>query len=321
MSHELESMMFAGATPWHGLGKKVSGLQTAEEAIAAAGLDWEVEVIPIFTNDEGAYKKVPDKVAIRRVKDRRVYGIATPQYTPIQNAQAFQFFDGVIGEKKAVYETAGSLRNGERIWIMANLKGTVGVNGDEIKRYLILMNSHDGSLALQMFFSPVRVVCMNTLRMALAQASDSFYARHTIGIMLRVQSAQEILGLATKFYHDFMGQARQLAALALPAPKVTLMLNAAFKQPDSIKMEDVYNVTKIQMEKVKELIEVDRKEFPKDLHGTAWEAYNGIAKYTDYYRQYRSEAKDARLRGVWFGSGSDIKKRAWNYLTDLAAKK
>jgi len=317
MAHEVETMMYAGATPWHGLGKKVAGLQTAGEAIIAAGLDWEVETVPLFTRDDGEFKKVPDKIAIRRVKDRRVYGVATPKYTPIQNAEAFQFFDGVVGEKKAIYETAGSLRNGERIWIMANLKGTVDVKGDEIKRYLILMNSHDGSLALQMFFSPVRVVCMNTLRMALAQAGDSFYSRHTAGILLRVKTAHEILGLATKFYRDFMAEARQLATLALPAPKLPLLLNAAFKQPDSIRMEDIANVTKIQMDKVKELIEVDRKEFPKELHGTAWEAYNAVAKYTDYYRPYRSEAKDARLRGVWFGTGADIKSRAWNYLTNL----
>lgn len=317
MAHEVESMFYAGETPWHGLGKKVAGLQTAEEAIAAAGLDWEVDLVPIYTRTDDQYKKVPDRLAVRRLKDQRIYGLVTPKYTPIQNREAFHFFDGVVGEKKAIYETAGSLRNGERTWIMANLKGTVDVKGDEIKRYLILMNSHDGSLALQMFFSPVRVVCMNTLRMALATAQDSFYSRHTLNILDRVRDAQEILGLATHFYRNFMAEARRLATLALPAPKLPLLLNAAFKQPESIRMEDVYSTTKIQMDKVKELIEVDRKEFPKEVQGTAWEAYNAVAKYTDYYRQYRSEAKDARLRGVWFGSGAEIKKRAWDYCVSL----
>ncbi len=178
-------------------------------------------------------------------------------------------------------------------------------------------NSHDGSLALQMFFSPVRVVCMNTLRMALADASNSFYCRHTQGALDRIQAAREILGLATRFYRDWLGEARNLAPLRLPAPKMPLLLKAAFNQPDSIRMEDVYNPTKIEMQKVKELVEVDRKEFPKELHGTAWEAYNAVAKYTDYYREYRSEAKDARLRGVWFGTGAEIKKRAWDYLQTL----
>ncbi len=316
MPHEIETLFYAGETPWHGLGKKVAGLQTAEEAIKAAGLDWDVELVPIWTRN-GKFEQVPDRLAVRRIEDKKVYGLVTPKYTPIQNAQAFQFFDSVVGEKKAIYETAGSLREGQRVWIMANLKGTVNVKGDEIKRYLILMNSHDGSLALQMFFSPVRVVCMNTLRMALAQAQESFYSKHTLNIMDRVRSAQEVLGLSTRFYHDFMADARHLATLALPAPKQTLMLKAAFDQPASIKMEDVYNPIRVQMDKVKELIEVDRKEFPKELHGTAYEGYNAVVKFTDYYRPYKSTGEDARLRGVWFGGGNDIKKRAWNYLTTL----
>ena len=317
MSHEVETMMYAGEVPWHGLGKKVAGLQTANEAIVAAGLDWEVELATIFTKVDDRFRKVPDLVAVQRIKDRRVYGIVTPKYQPIQNREAFAFFDGVVGDKKAIYETAGSLRYGQRIWIMANLKGTVDVKGDEIKRYLILMNSHDGSLALQMFFSPIRVVCMNTLRMALAEASNSFYCRHTQGALDRIEAAREILGLATAFYKDWLGEARHMATLMLPAPKMPLLLMAAFNQPDSIRMEDVYNPTKIQMEKVKELVAVDRKEFPKELHGTAWEAYNAVAKYTDYYREYRGEAKDARLRGVWFGTGAEIKRRAWDFCTKL----
>jgi len=316
LAHELESMFYAGEVPWHGLGKKVAGLQTAEEAIAAAGLDWEVELVPIFTKN-GEFKKVPDRMAVRRMKDQRVFGLVTPKYTPIQNHEAFQFFDSVVGEKKAIYETAGSLRGGERVWVMANLKGTLDIRGDEIKRYLILMNSHDGSLALQMFFSPVRVVCMNTLRMALASAAQSFYSRHTSGIMDRVHDAQEILGLAHKYYHDFAADARHMASLMLPPAKMPLLLNAAFDQPMDRRIEDVFPWVKKQMEKVEELVTVDRKEFPKELHGTAWEAYNGVAKYTDYYRPYQSEAKDARLRGVWFGTGADIKKRAWDFCQTL----
>lgn len=317
MAHEVETMMYAGETPWHRLGKKVAGLQTAEEAMAAAGLDWEVELADIFTRVGAGFRKAPDLRAVRRMKDKKVYGVVSPKYEPIQNKDAFSFFDEVIGSKKAVYETAGSLRGGQRIWILANLKGTVGVKGDEVKRYLTLTNSHDGTLALQMFFSPVRVVCMNTLRMALARASNSFYCRHTRGALGRIEAAQEILGLATQFYTDFLKEARHLATLQLPAPKMPLLLKAAFQQPESLRMEDVYNPTLVQMKKVEELVEVDRKEFPKELHGSAWEAYNAVAKYTDHYRPYRSQEKDARLYGAWFGSGMAMKKRAWDFLVKL----
>jgi len=317
MAHEIESLMYAGETPWHKLGKKVAGLQTAEEAIAAAGLDWDVELAEIFTKSGAVFKKAVDFRAVRRVKDNKVYGVVSPKYQPIQNKDAFSFFDEVVGGKKAVYETAGSLRGGQRIWMLANLKGNVGVKGDEVKRYLTLTNSHDGTLALQMFFSPVRVVCMNTLRMSLARASNSFYCRHTRGALDRIEAAREILGLATQFYTDFLKEARRLAVLQLPAPQMPMLLKAAFDQPDSIKMEDVYNPTLIKMKKVEELVEVDRKEFPKELHGSAWEAYNAVAKYSDYYRPYMSQEKDARLNGAWFGSGMAMKKRAWDFLTQL----
>jgi phage/plasmid-like protein (TIGR03299 family) len=317
MPHEVETMMYAGEVPWHGLGKRVAGLQTAEEAIKAAGLDWEVELAEIFTRNDDGLKKATDYRAVRRITDKRVYGIVSPKYQPIQNRDAFRFFDEVVGSKKAIYETAGSLRGGQRIWILANLKGTVGVKGDEIKRYLTLTNSHDGSLALQMFFSPVRVVCMNTLRMALARASNSFYCRHTLGALDRIEAAREILGLATQFYTDWLKEARHLATLQLPAPKVPLLLNAAFNQPDSIKMEDIYNPIQVQMKKVEELITQGRGQDNPAIQGTAWQGYNAVAEYADYYRPYRSQKKDARLNGAWFGSGMAMKKRAWDFLMKL----
>lgn len=317
MAHELESMMYAGEVPWHGLGKKVAGLQTAEEAISAAGLDWEVELAEIFTKNGDGFRKAPDYRAVRRTKDKRVYGIVSPKYQPIQNKEAFSFFDGVVGSKKAIYETAGSLRGGQRIWILANLKGAVGVKGDEIKRYLTLTNSHDGSLALQMFFSPVRVVCMNTLRMALARATDSFYCRHTQGALDRIEAAREILGLATKFYSDWLKEAKHLATLQLPAPKMPLLLKAAFDQPESIRMEDIWNPVRVEMKKVEELVTVGRGQDNPAVQGTAWQAYNAVAEYADYYRHYRSKEKDARLNGAWFGSGMAMKKRSWDFLMKL----
>lgn len=314
MAHEIESLMYAGEVPWHGLGKKVAGLQTAEEAIAAAGLDWEVELAEIFTKVGAGFKKSEDYRAVRRTKDNRIYGVVSPKYQPIQNREAFGFFDGVVGSKKAIYETAGSLRGGQRVWILANLKGTVGVKGDEIKRYLTLTNSHDGTLALQMFFSPVRVVCMNTLRMALAQATNSFYCRHTAGALDRIEAAQEILGLATQFYAGWLKEARHLATLQLPAPKMPLLLMAAFQQPDSIKMEDVYKPTRVEMQRVEELVTVGRGQNNPQIQGTCWQAYNAVAEYADYYRPYRSQEKEARLNGAWFGSGAQMKKRAWDFL-------
>lgn len=316
MSHEVESMAYSeeGGVPWHKLGVKVKGLMTAKEAIEKAGLDWLVETVPIFTR-ERSFEEVENWRAIRRVKDKKVYGVATAKYEPIQNEEAFQFFDEVVGSGQAVYETAGALQEGRRIWILANLKGNFGIKGDEIKKYVTLTNSHDGTLALQMFWTPIRVVCMNTLRMALAGAQNSFYARHTLNAKDKISAAREILGLANKFYDDWKEQARRLAVLALPAPKMPLLLKASFGLDPQIKAEDIYAPTKREMEKVEVLIHSGKGQDNPRIQGTAWQAYNGVAEYADYQRPYRSERPDARLNGAWFGSGADMKKRAWNFLT------
>ena len=314
MSHEVETMAYAGETPWHGLGVKVKGLMTAREAIEKAGLNWDVETVPVFTR-ERKFEELVNWRAIRRVKDHKVYGVATARYEPIQNIDAFEFFDQVVGEGQAVYETAGALQEGRRIWILANLKGSIGIRGDEIRRYITLTNSHDGTLALQMFWTPVRVVCMNTLRMALAGAHDSFYARHTLKAKEKIAAAREILGLANKFYEDWKEQARRLAVLVLPAPKVPLLLKAAFNVDQGIPIEQVYAPTKKEMEKVEVLIHEGRGQDNPKIQGTAWQAYNGVAEYADYQRTYRSERPDARLNGAWFGGGADMKKRAWSFLT------
>jgi len=311
-------MAYAGEVPWHGLGTKVKGLMTVHEALAAAGLDWEVELANIFIETKGVGVGLVEQwKAVRRLTDRKVFGIVGAKYEPIQNKDAFKFFDEVVGSGQAIYETAGALQEGRRIWILANMKGSIGIRGDEVKKYITLTNSHDGTLALQMFWTPIRVVCMNTLRMALSGARESFYCRHTLNAPERIAAAREILGLANKFYEEWKAQARHLAVLALPAPKIPLLLKAAFDYPEDKPMGEIYDPMRVQMDKAKELIYTGRGQDNPKIQGTAWQAYNGIVEYADYYRPYRSEAPDARLRGAWFGTGMDIKKRAWEYLTNL----
>lgn len=324
MSHEVETMMYAGETPWHGLGKKVDQAVTAEEAIREAGLDWEVKLVPVYTSQPG--KKIPNvkvsgKYAVQRQTDGSVYAVVGNYYQPIQNREAFKFFDGVVDSGEVKYETAGSLRGGARIWILSRMGDSIGVKGDEVEKYLILSNSHDATLALQMFFSPIRVVCNNTLQMALGdKIGQSFYARHTTNIAQKVEVAQEILGFANKYFSDWKEEAERLATQALPAGDVPKLLVAAFQTSGALKVEDylnqkIYTPLQTEMEKVPVILEQDREEFPVELRGTKWEAFNAVAKYTDYYREYRgADQVDARLNGVWYGGGEIIKKKAWNYL-------
>ena len=174
MSHEVESMFSAGEVPWHGLGVRVENCLTSREAIVAAGLDWEVEKRQVYCSKDaevvspspvpipanGTMQEVPDSYAVVRLTDDKPLGVVGARYVPLQNLDAFSFFDELVGNKEAYYETAGSLRGGKVIWIMSKLPGTIGTVADPIDKWLLLANAHDGSRKVIVVASPVRTVCM-----------------------------------------------------------------------------------------------------------------------------------------------------------------
>lgn len=328
MPAELETMFYYGETPWHGLGTPVEKALTAQEAIVAAGLDWIVDVIPVYHDWKGVKVEIENRVATRRATDGRVLGMfQSDRYTPVQNKEAFGFFDSVVGTGDAKYHTAGSLNDGKKIWMLAKLNGTgpISIKGDEVDKYLLLMNGHDGSLALKMFFTPVRVVCMNTLMAAEAGARrvETFYARHMGNITGKMEQAREILGMTIKFFDKFTEQATKMATLQLPAPQLPKLLAAAFGTTGAIRPENVVNLSDIgserrvnEMEKVQALFEGSGKGLDNPgIKGTKWAAYNAVVEFVDYAKQVRGDnPDDNRLYSVWLGGGQRIKTKAWDYL-------
>ena len=312
MPAEVETMMFVGETPWHGLGTELQDVATAEEAIKAAGLDWEVELVPLylFAND---ITEIVGKKALIRQADQKVYNIVSDRYVPVQNRTAFSFFDSVTGTEAAKYHTAGSLKEGRVVWMLAKLTESMGIKGEQIDKYLLLSNSHDGTLALQMFFTPVRVVCMNTLSMALTSGADKFYARHTTNIATRIETAREILGMTNTWYAQWKEQAERLATLQLPPAEMPLLLTAAFGY-EGIPMEQVWAPVREDMEKIPVLMETGRGMDNTQIRGTKWAAYNAIAEHCDHYKRVRGNNQEKRLYSAWFGQGNEIKRRAWSYL-------
>ena len=199
MSAEVESMMFVGRDrPWHGLGTMVEEAPDSREALIAAGLDWDVVQKPVYTQD-GA--EIPGYFANVRLHDGNVLGVVTNRYKVVQNRDAFAFTDELLGEGVR-YETAGSLMGGRKTWILAKLPTRYIIQGEQILPYLVFSNTHDGSGAIKIAMTPIRVVCNNTLNLALDTAKRCWSINHTGDISAKLEDARETLFMA----EDYMSE-------------------------------------------------------------------------------------------------------------------
>lgn len=201
MSANVESMFYVREVPWHGLGKKVLEALSSKEALTAAGLDWEVVQEPIFTETEELIEGYKANV---RNSDREILGIVTDRYKVIQNEEAFAFTDALLGEGVR-YETAGSLQGGKKVWLLAHMPREYIISGEHISPYLLFSNTHDGSGAIKVALTPIRVVCNNTLNLALSTAKRSWSMIHTGDIKGKMEEAKNTLFLAEK-YMDSLGK-------------------------------------------------------------------------------------------------------------------
>ena len=186
MSAEVETMFYTREKPWNGLGTQVMEAPSSREALRLAGLDWRVVQRPVLTSDG---IPVPGFKANLREKDSHVLGVVTDRYKVVQNEDAFAFTDSLLGEG-ITYETAGSLRGGRRTWLLARLPERYIISGDEVTPYLVFMNSHDGTGGIKAAMTPVRVVCMNTLNLALSTAKRSWSANHVGDIKGKLSDRQ-----------------------------------------------------------------------------------------------------------------------------------
>lgn len=201
MAANIESMFCTREAPWHGLGTKVDESPCSAEALATAGLAWEVAQEPIYT---GAGELVPGYKANIRDSDRKALGVVTDRYKTVQNREAFAFTDGLLGEGIR-YETAGSLQGGRRVWLLAHMPHEYIIFGERFSPYLLFSNTHDGSGAVKVALTPIRVVCQNTLNLALKNAKRSWSMVHTGDIQGKIQEAKETLLMAEQ-YMDSLGQ-------------------------------------------------------------------------------------------------------------------
>lgn len=318
-------MFYTGETPWHRLGTRLDSPATADEAIKAASMDWDVVSRPVYIRDEDSgFISVGNKQAIVRADTKEVFNVFSRSYTPLQNRDAFKFFDQVVGAGQAIYHTAGSLGGGRRVWILAQLPGTLeAAPGDELHKYVLLSNSHDGSLAVSMKITPIRVVCQNTLEAALVgDNGKTFRTEHQGNVLNRVVEAREILELTSAYFDNFMAGVNQLVNTQINQSQLDVFTYKLFDLDPDVALSDQFHIKRMSVEQVNQLFEEGRGQDISSIRGTGWALYNAVTEYADYYRPVGSsqasfgnaEFQDRRLDSSWFGPGAALKRKAWNLL-------
>lgn len=278
MPAAVETMFSAREVPWHGLGIVTDQCLTAADAIVTAGLDWTVSSEPLFAEIDGKKILVPGKKAQVRSSDKKVLGIVTPKFKNLQNADAFAFADNLIDDSRAHYETAGSLRGGRVVFMTMKLSVDMTVAGsDEHDLYLILRMGHDGTMAITAELSPIRVVCMNTLRLATAEAVSSWSIRHTGSIEGRLEEARRSLQLSFKYAEEFVKLGDHMVATKVTDDMLIQMLE-----------ETLPNRPKTP-EKIEDIMSLWKESNTNGFTGTAWGALNAFTEYYDHGRDTRSQ--------------------------------
>lgn len=314
MAHELDikengeaAMMYVGETPWHRSGTQLDNPATAEEAIVAAGMGWGVTKKDTFMQTELGYKKVKNRQVVIRTDRDEVLGYVAPRYKPIQNVDAFKFFDHIIGEGKAIYHTAGSLKGGRNVWILAKLPETVEVaNVDLVEQYLLLTNSHTGASALKVLFTPVRVVCANTLGAAINTQGTKANVWHVGDLNGQFREASELLGIAAKTFHMTAQLYNALAKIQLNSSEAREYFNTLVPvQPNAKISTRPLNIRQHMLY----LFEGGKGNDQKGIRGTAWAAYNAVTEYIDHYRIPHG-MPERRLWSSWFASGNTLRQKA-----------
>jgi len=318
MAHEVEQMFVVGAAPWHNLGRKFEVPPSLEEALVAAGLDWKVTTEPLFS---GSQEQV-EAMLTRRSSDNSILGVVGPAYVPLQNTEAFDFFKPFIDEKAAVIETAGSLRQGKRVWVLAKInRDPLIIKGNDIvEKYVLLSNSHDGTLAVRVGFTPIRVVCNNTLSMAItSEASKLIRIKHTKNVAANLESVQEIMNLADSEFEATADQYRMLTRKDINSKDLEKYVKLVFNTTAKL-LEVGGNVESLNnkriLEQIVPLFEGGRGNNMTEIKGTMWAAYNAVNEYLQYER---GSDNSNRMDNMWFGDSARLNKKALETALILAA--
>lgn len=321
MAHNIESMAYTNEVPWHGLGEHVADSISVKDMLKKAKLNWTLEKRPLhyYVDDTGKTKdekEVNDYFALVRSSDNRCLDVVGRQYTPVQNEQAFEFFNEFVRAGKAKMETAGSLRGGRYVWGLANLQSSFKLEGnDEVKGYLLVASPHEAGKALIIKFTTVRVVCNNTLTLALKRSGNEFRMAHRVIFDDKVRErAKEVLGIARDQMSEFEQNARKIKKLKLKEDQIIEVLANVYQPEDTLKyiLEDKDKNLSPSMKRVLDVM----KNAPGADPGNGWGVLNAVTYYADHVA---SRTADKRMLNAWFGKTANHKQMVLESLLRIAS--
>jgi phage/plasmid-like protein (TIGR03299 family) len=324
-----ESGFFVAKPAWHGLGKLIDENHrlSVKEAIAAADMDWEVGLLDLeIAGSEEAKtlglngRPVNHKVTYRKT-DNSILGVVGPSYHPFQNWELFSWFQPFLDSNEAEFHTAGSLKNGRVVWALAkiNRQPTEVAKDDLVEKFLLLSNSHDGTHAIRVGFTPIRVVCANTLAAAFSNSDSKLIkARHTSGVNASLDAIRDTINLIDAKFEATAEQYKFLATRNFSNVDLKKYVDLVWKFGRAQKEDDgVSTRAGNQMAKIYELIDAGLGNEPPAIHGTWWAAYNGVTEYLSYVAGARKA--ENRLNSLWFGPNARRNEFALNAALTLAS--
>ncbi|MBF2755268.1 MAG: DUF932 domain-containing protein [Gammaproteobacteria bacterium AqS3] len=307
MAHLVETMAYAGEVPWHGLGVRVPHDLSPYEMQVAAGLDWTVEKQSMSTS-EGIV--IPNKKALVRSSDRSVLSIVSATWEPCQNETAFQFFDEFCRAGDMQMHTAGSLKNGRIVWVLAKVDESFELfGGDRVDSYLLFSNPHEFGHSIDIRFTPIRVVCNNTLTLSLRSVSNNSvkFSHHKQNFEITLKSAKKMLGLAQEQFYSYRQTAESLGEKRYRDETAIEYLDNLFpnfsekKRGEYLHWDELSKTSK----KIYQLIETQPGH--QFRPGSWWNVFNAVTYFTDHER---GDSADARLASAWFGKSRVLKVKA-----------
>ncbi|MES2545702.1 MAG: DUF932 domain-containing protein [Bacteroidota bacterium] len=313
---------------WHNLGQVIQDYPTSSEAIHFAGLDYEVEKRKLFTPDSGDHSiEVPNYFSTVRTDNNAILGVVGKDYQIVQNRDAFSFFDAIVGGDGMLYETAGALGKGERIFITAKLPDYIRVGKDDlIEKYLFLTTSHDGSGSITAAFTPIRIVCANTLNAALRNQSNTVRIRHTSNAKQRLEQAHKVMGITDVLSVQMEAIFNNWTTVRISDNDLKKLIQYALAPSKEVRKNlqdgnenELSSCFTNMVDSAFSYAMSDPAQLMDTTKGTVFGAYNAITGYFQNVRSYKDD--EAKVTSLLMGGTAQLRvQSAFNLCSDFAGK-